>query len=89
MYMTGYWKELIKPVVVVKETAMMVEFPGGRRTSKRSRFDNYFPTWDDAKRFLLNREKSDLAQYERSAECCRGRIAELESLKPPAEEAVR
>ncbi len=56
-YRTGsYGKDLICEVEVVRETekqVIIMGHTGDRREAKKSEYQNYFDTWEEAKEFLI------------------------------------
>lgn len=56
------WHDQIEEIEVIRETEKFVVVPSGlkgeRRDAKRSEYTNYFDTWQEAKDFLIDREKT-------------------------------
>lgn len=66
-FRTGGFRQAIEPVKVLKATEKTVEVErewNGRvttsRSHKRSTYDNYFPTWEEAHAFLLEKAETRL-----------------------------
>lgn len=76
------WGTTIEPVQVEKETVSSI-WIDGRRSAKRSSYENYFDTWDEAKEFLTEYANSVLATARRSLETAHGFAGNVRGLKAP------
>ena len=79
------WGNLIEPVQVEKETESRV-WIDGRRRAKRSGFDNYFDTWDEAKEFMTEYAEKKLDRARRDLEAAQGLAGNVRGLKAPQHE---
>jgi hypothetical protein len=73
----------IEAVEVQRETQSTI-WINGKRGSKRTEYDNYFDTWDEAKEFLLSKASSELASARRKLERAQGEYGNIKGLKAPA-----
>jgi hypothetical protein len=76
------WGKMIEPVQVEKETASSV-WINGRRNAKRTSYENYFDTWEEAKEFLTEYAENMLATARRSLETAQGFAGNVKGLKAP------
>jgi hypothetical protein len=81
-FKTGGGRNLIEPVEVEKETASSV-WINGRRNNKRSGYDSYFDTWEEAKAYLLEQAERKVAGRRRSLEAANGELGNIRGLKKP------
>jgi hypothetical protein len=56
-----------------------------RRHSKRSDWDNYFDTWEEAKAFLLANAERKVAHARRELEIANSELGNVKGLKPPVD----
>lgn len=93
-FKTGGWKEKIQPVEVVKTTEKFVtireeRFSFGpkkfdeRRCAKEGSYDRYFPTWEEAHAYLLNKAEAKLVSARRSLELAQGELGNVKGMKKP------
>ena len=74
-----------KPIVEVqveRETNASVWIDGNRR-AKRSEYDNYFDSWVDAKKHLLERAERKLKGARRSLHLAQSEYGNIKGLKAP------
>lgn len=71
----------INRIDVERETASSV-WVHGRRNAKRSSYDNYFNTWEDAHGFLLETAEHELALAQLRLDAARSKLELVKSLKP-------
>jgi len=50
----------IEAIEIERETKTMVFLPEGRRESKRTSFQNWFNSWDEAKKFLIEEAETNV-----------------------------
>ncbi len=74
--------KLIEPVQVQKETEASV-WIDGRRIAKRTQYDNYFDSFDEAKAFLTEYAENMLNSSRRSLERAQGFAGNVKGLKAP------
>lgn len=72
-----------------KETDCFLVGANGRRTSKRSSWENYFDSWDEAKQFLLDEAQQKLDMCRRSLADAQSKFGNIKGMKPPADEKGR
>jgi hypothetical protein len=85
----GYGKEKIEAIKAIKETAkqLVIEVTdgGGKarqvRTAKRSGYDNYFDTWEEAHAFLLDQSGRRLKAARRALESAQGEYGNIKGMK--------
>ncbi len=84
----GYGKSPIERVECIKETAKFV-WPVGegrfepRQTAKRSEWDNYFESWQEAHRFLCDRASAEVQSKRDALTNAEEKLAGLMKLEPP------
>lgn len=92
-YKAGGWEEdLIVPVEVIKETDKQITYmrpsyyngakPSESRVAKRSGYENFFSTWQEAHDFLLARARRSVEAAEDRLNSERADLAKIEALKP-------
>lgn len=83
-YCVGKWSQRIDAVEVVRNTDSYIwtKGIGGRgKTAISSDYDNYFPTWEQARDHLLRRAQRELEAAERAADTARKEIAAIQKMK--------
>lgn len=91
MWKTGGYLKTIEPVEVIRKTEKMIviqemRFNGTqreRRTAIRSSYDNYFDTFEEAKAFLIEREKNRLESAQEAAKRATDSIMKLNAMTEP------
>lgn len=82
-FRTGeYNKDMIVEVEVERESDSSVWIKG-RRNNKRSTYENYFDSWDEAKAYLLEKAESKAASCRRQLEYANGILGNIKGLKNP------
>lgn len=76
-FKTRGFRPSIQEIEVYKETEASVWF-NGRRYSKRTSYDNYFDTWDEAFAFLIDEAAISVARYQDCFNEAQDRMRELE-----------
>lgn len=90
-YKVGWLCE-IKPIDVVKETQSFVvvkrEFnPNSTdRVAKRSDHENYFPTWHEARDYLLDRERRKLSAAQLAIDRANALLETIMVMEEPKED---
>jgi hypothetical protein len=89
----GFSGGLIEAVQVEKETAQSVwinswTFKGAgtgpaRKHAKRSQYDNYFDTWQEAYQFLLERAISRVLSARRELDLANSHLGNVKGMKAP------
>lgn len=79
---TSYWND-IRTVEVERETEKCV-WVKGRRQHRRSRYDNYFDTYDQARQFLIDEAQTRLAQAEQKVAQRRALLETVQALEEGA-----
>lgn len=95
-YRTGGWGHLIEEVQVVKSTEKSVIvlekrwMIGGRdqeyqkvRHAKRSEYSAYFPTWEEAHAYLLDKAEREVNGARLRLNDATGRLGNIKGLKKP------
>jgi hypothetical protein len=88
--MASKYGERIEPVEVKRVTLSQVVFAQrtysgrARRALKSSSCENYFPTWDEAKEFIVAEAERDIKRYQRNLEEAKSRFRKLVCLQPPS-----
>lgn len=84
----------IDVIEVIKESEQAIWLPmwqidtmantgPGRRTAKRSNYDNYFDTWAEAHAFLMQEAASRVLAARRELEEARSHEGNVKGMKPP------
>lgn len=82
-YVTTSYGDQIEEVTVYKETTHCVwikSWRGIRRTNKRG-YDCYFPTWQEAKAFIVNKARKAVEDKKHALSLAEERLREIEALK--------
>ena len=82
-YKTIIYGKLIAPVEVERFTSESV-WIGGRRRGRSSVYENYFPTWAEAREFLLSHADATLASLRAQLSDAQCRHGHITSMRPPA-----
>lgn len=95
-FKTGGWRELIEPVCVVKVTAKTVTVREKRftigaesdkyddmRRDKHGLYERFFPTWEEAHAYLLERTESKLKNARNTIEESSKKLDKIKGMKPP------
>lgn len=81
-----YWGK-ITPIEVIRETEKTVVLPGHRgreiREAKRSEWQNWHDTWEDARQFLLNKAQSRVDSLRAQLERAKGELGNIKGMKAP------
>ena len=64
------------------ETKDFYTFFDGGRSAKRSQWNNYFPSWQEAKQFIVEKREQELASAKRKTDICRSHLEVAKALKP-------
>jgi len=81
---TGGWsKDLIRRIQCKKETEHTVTLVNGRRQFKQGSYEQIHDSWEDAKKYLLERAKVAAEEGERLLMRANADIAEICSLEAP------
>jgi hypothetical protein len=78
----GWGKGQIEMVEVDRETDSSV-FIDGYRRAKRSSYDNFFDTWEDAHAYLLKKAENSASYARRNLEIANGELGNIRGLKNP------
>jgi hypothetical protein len=76
-----FWGE-IKPVEVERETESSV-WISGRRQSKRSSYQNYFDSWEEARAFKIEDCEREVAAARRELEYANSKLGNIKGMKKP------
>lgn len=76
------WNE-IERVEIFRETDNFVYFGNGCREAKRSGFQNYFDTWEDAKAFLLDEAQKSIDAARRELQRAQAEYGNIKGMKNP------
>lgn len=79
-YLTHRREAKITPIEVERETAKYVWIKG-RRHGKRTEWDNYFDTWEEAKDFLMKGAEGALKTSRLMLERAQGHYGNVKGLK--------
>lgn len=81
-YMTGWFArgQLIEPVEIERETEASV-FINGQRHAKESEHAQYHASFEDAKKFLLEKAERELSSARRKLESAQGFYGNVKGLK--------
>ena len=83
IFQTGGWgKDLIKRKDIDRATESSV-WIDGRRRARRSGYENYFDTWDEAHAFLLDAAEKSLNLARSRLEQRQGSYGNIKGLKRP------
>lgn len=92
-YLTSkFGRDPIEAVEVERETESSVwvvdtwrgERGNTRRHAKRSDWDNYFDTWEEAKAFLMAQAEAKVTAARRALDSANGELGNVKGLKPPS-----
>ncbi len=73
----------IRPVRVLRETAQQIVLADCTPSNaRRAKADNYFPTWEEAHKYLLTMTKSQLEAARRELARAQGRHGNVKGMKP-------
>ena len=78
---SGTWRARIEVVKIERETEQSVWIKG-RRNAKRTEYDCYFDTWDEAKAYLLKQAEAQLASARSRLEHARENYDHIKDIKP-------
>lgn len=95
-YKTGWSKDKIEKVEVIRETEACVFLPTiraatrkdgkvERREAKRGEFACYHDTWESAKAFCMEAAESNVRSARRSLELANAKLGNIKGMKGPAE----
>lgn len=76
------WTVKVETVEVDRESENSVWINGQRR-AKRSDWDNYFPTFDEAKAFVIHEMESGVDSARRELERAKDKLGNAKGLKEP------
>jgi len=76
----GYISTTIDAVEIERETVLSV-WVKGNRYKKFSDYDKYFDTFEEAKKYLIDKETSHLFNLRHSVKNSEDRLAEIKELK--------
>ena len=65
-----------------RETKDFYVFSDKSKTAKRSGWVNYFPSWEEAKQFIVDQREQELASAKRKVDICRSHLETAKALKP-------
>jgi hypothetical protein len=68
---------------IERETEKMVFFSNGQREHKRSSWQNYFDTWEEAKQFLIDEAKLKVRHAQSRLDSCKAKLKLINDLKKP------
>jgi hypothetical protein len=78
------WYDRIEDVEVIHETAKFVTEADGQRWAKRNDdFRNYFDTWQEAKDFLIDREKDAIIKLTTEIKQRQETLQKIEEMQQP------
>lgn len=72
----------ITSVEIERETDSSV-YINGRRRSKRSEYEDYFDTWEEAHEFLTRRAQDDVESARHVLERANSRLGNIKGMKKP------
>lgn len=75
-------KPEIQPVVVIDKTEKTIFLEGGRKTAIENQYLRYFPTWDEAKIFLVARYSRKVANAKTTLKMEEENLKKAQELKP-------
>jgi len=78
----GFFDTRIDAVECERETDVSV-FVGGRRNAKRSQYDNYFDTWEEAHSFLLKKADNEVIAARNTLQRMNARLGNIKGMKKP------
>ena len=81
-YRTGSYGVPIEEVKIDREKENSVWF-NGPRNAKRSEWYNYFDTWEQAHKYLLNKYQETLLSTERKLKAAQREYDEIKKLNAP------
>ena len=88
-FMVNHYGNKISPVIVSKSTEKTVSVVGRyggtkpARCDKISRFEAYFPTWDEAHAYLMGRCEAKVHGCRRALELANSELGNAKGLKNP------
>ncbi len=71
----------IEKVEVVGETECFVKLPNGRKDAKRSEWQNYFDSFDDAKNYLIDKAQKRVDSLRTQLESANGELGQIKGIK--------
>jgi hypothetical protein len=81
----------IEPVKVVRETDKKVFFISSigitRHEAKRSHYWNWFDTWEEARKFLLDEATAKVNQARNALQRAHDELGNIKGMKPPKEQS--
>ena len=80
-YVANRWRLTIKPIEVERETASYVWMKSLRCCSKRSKFESYFDTWDEARDWLIAETTRDLDNAREELKRAQSRVGNAKGLR--------
>jgi hypothetical protein len=81
-YLTRKYAAKLESVQVDRFTSHSI-WVDGRRRSKRGGWENYFPTWEEARIYLLEQAENRLAGARWQVQQAEGLVGNIKGLKPP------
>jgi hypothetical protein len=76
----SYGSNPIQTVEIQKETEKMVVLMNGQRELKKSSYEQYFDSWDEAKQFLVSKAESKLTYAISSLESAQKELERIKQL---------
>ena len=78
------WYDQIEEIEVIRETTKYVMLPPyGHRDAKRSDNRNYFDTWEEARQFLIDREKTAIVDLLAKVKRHQETLSKLQEMSQP------
>ncbi len=80
MYRTGGYRHLIETVNVVRETDHFVTLESGEKCAKKGTYNKVHESYEDAKQYLLDKQRSAVADYARRLNDCQTLLEQIKAL---------
>jgi hypothetical protein len=77
---SGWSATKIQPVEIARATKIYVVFYGGRKASKLSDYESYFPTWKEAYEYALTKFQKKLEVAESRLDYAKKQISKFKKI---------